>query len=205
MKPRPNIPAGVTVSQAARRALTSGVRKGILTVRRRIVTSLCVVVAVLVSSMSIGAHDSDHVTFWSTTIESSGTVAASFQVERCRTGQGANPAGDAARRDQALLIDLIDLRGVPVGWTVLIAASEAQGLSLQPTRIQTWLGNPDLSTMETSALEPLTSVPAHAWTTAAGQGDGLYRLEFDCTRRFEPESSGARPITLFLNLQGVSP
>jgi hypothetical protein len=166
---------------------------------------LCVIVAELVSSMSIGAHDSDQVTLWSTTIEASGTVAASFQAAPCRPGQGINPTGHADRRDQALLIDLIDLRGVPAGWTVLIAASEAQGLALRPAEIQTWLGNPDLSSMETSALEPVTSVPAPAWTTAAGQGDGLYRLEFDCTRQFAPVSPGASPITLILNLQGDTP
>jgi hypothetical protein len=182
-----------------------GVRKGLLTVRRRMLTSLCLIAAVLASSFPTGAHDSDESALWSVTVDSAGTVAASFRAAPCHPGQGIKPGKRGAERDRALMLDLIDLRGVPAGWTGLISTNEAYGLWLRPGPVQVWQGNPDLSAMGTSAVEPVTSVPAPAWIAGAGDGDGLYTLAFDCTRQFEPETSARPPITLILDLQGVSP
>lgn len=173
--------------------------------RRRIMASICVAAALLVSSVSTGAHDHDSVAMWSVTIQSSGTLAASFRVAPSPPRQGTDPVADGAERDGRLLLDLIDLRGVPTGWTVLISAGDTQGLSLEPEVIQTWLGNPELASMETFALEPVTTVPARGWFAGVGHGDGLYTLEFDSTLRIGPALPGASPVTLILDLQGNSP
>jgi hypothetical protein len=162
-----------------------------------------VATVLLVSSISSEAHDYNSVAMWSVTIQPSGTLAASFRAPP--PGGETDPANTDANRDQALLLDLNDLRGLRTGWTVLIAASEVRGLSLQPGAIQAWQGNPDVLTMEMFSLEPLAHEPALAWMAGAGYGDGLYTLAFDTAYRSGLALPGGRPITLILNLQGVSP
>lgn len=100
---------------------------------------------------------------------------------------------------------MIDLRGVPAGWTVLVSERTSHRVSLCPEAIQMWMGTPDVGSMETFVLNPVTTVPAPLWAVGPGRGDGFYTLALDSTLPYEPSSLDARPITLILDLQGDAP
>jgi hypothetical protein len=161
--------------------------------------------ALLLSSVPTEADEGGSPTMWSVTIQPSSTVTAAFRAESPQPGQTGVLAWEGNKRHRGLLLDMIDLRGVPTGWSVLISTDAQQGLSLQPGAIRTWAGNGDLARMQTFALEPATPVPALAWMAGPDHGDGLYTLEFDAAWPFGPDPTGARPITLILDLQGDAP